>query len=191
VPRLTAIYVDFQSPSSFRAWRWLGAASLRGSVEVRPYSLDSDEDGDGEPTSPWDRTTPAWGVELLALGELAREAGGERHLAFIDAAFASVHEHLDDPSSPEAVLALAANAGLDLEEFTADSERWRAEVGLWHQEAQDELGVHDVPCLVFDDEHALLVEFARDVTDPAGALRLLADLADLVEQPVTAVHRTA
>lgn len=188
--RITALYVDFQCPASYRAWRWLSLLSLREHVEVRPYSLDSDT-ADGAPTSPWDRTTPAWGLELLALGELARGAGAERHLAYVDAAFETVHERLDDPSSPEAVLALASRSGLDLEAFAADGERWRAEVGLWHREAEDELGVTGVPSVVFDDEHCLLVALEEDVTEPEAARRLLTDLCDLSEQPISEVRKTA
>ncbi|HUH07839.1 MAG TPA: hypothetical protein VML96_08530 [Egibacteraceae bacterium] len=186
---LTAIYVDFQDLDSYRAWRWLSLLPERETVEVRPYSLDTDDQG--ERRSPWDRSMPTWGVELLALGEAARDLGKDVHLAFVDAAFAAAHDSSLDPASPEAWLALAADAGLDLETFIADGERWRAEVGLWHQEAEDELGVRGVPCMVFDDANALYVKLERDVDGPAAGERLLTDLADLAQQPVEEVRRTA
>jgi hypothetical protein len=157
-------------------------------VELRPYSLDCE---DGQIVSPWDRTTPAWGVELLALGEFARDTGPEAHARYVRAAFELVHDGEEEISSPECWLALGAAAGLDLARFNADSERWRAEVGLWHTEAEDELGVDGVPTLVFDDVHALRVTLDADVADAEAARRLLADLADLAGQPVTEVRKTA
>jgi O-succinylbenzoate synthase len=186
VADLTACYVDYQCPASYRVWRWLTAVGA--DVEIRPYSLDSEG---GLIVSPWDRTTPAWGVELLALGEFARDTGSEAHAQYVRAAFELVHGGDEEIPSPECWLALGAAAGLDLDRFNADSERWRAEVGLWHTEAEDELGVQGVPTLVFDDVHALLVTLEEDVTDAAAGRRLLADLADLADQPVVEVRRTA
>ncbi len=178
---LTAIYVDFQCPFSYRAWRWLSRLPMRERVEVRPYLLDGADGG------PWDRETPTIGLELLALGELARDTGADVHLRFIDAAFVAVHESAVDVASPEAWLRLGASAGLDLDTFTADTERWRAEVGLWHQEAEDELGVFATPTLVFGDE-CLFVRLSAHVGD--APQRLLDDLTDLVAQPVAEVRRT-
>ena len=192
MPQIIGLYVDFQSVSCFRAWRWLQAAGLHREITIRPYSQDSDDAvASDEPASPWDRRTPAWGVELLALGELARESGPDRHVRFVEAAFSSVHESEGDPSSPEAVLALAAAAALDLESFASDSDRWRAEVGLWHREAEDELGVRGVPALLFDNGAVLRIDLDQAVTDPTAAHRLVTDLADLAGQPVSSVVRTA
>lgn len=186
---LTAVYMDFQCAASYRVWRWLGVCGLRDVTDIRPYSLDTD---DGEPTNPWDRTTPSLGVELLALAEFARDVSADAHRAFVDCAFALLHgdEPVDDPSSAEAMLLLGSAAGLDLDRWTEDSERWRAEVGLYHCEGEDELGVHGVPSLVFDEEHALLVRLAEDVTDSDAAHRLLGDLADLAVQPIAEVRKT-
>jgi 2-hydroxychromene-2-carboxylate isomerase len=186
VPELSALYVDFQCPYSYRVWRWLSAIGVREEVEVRPFSLDTTDD---EP-SPWDRTKPSTGLELLALGELARETGQDTHLAFVDAAFAGMHAYEADLSSLEAWLELGSNVGLDLDAFTADAERWRAEVGLWHQEAADELGVFGTPSLLFGDETALFVRLGADVADAEAGTRLLSDLADLSLQPLSEVKRT-
>jgi hypothetical protein len=183
VPTLTAIYLDFQDPFSHRAWKWVSLLPERASVEVRPYSLDGE-------SNPWDREQPSTGLELLALGELARETGRDVHLAFIDAAFAAVHDHEADASSVEAWLALGSKVGLDLDAFTADAERWRAEVGLWHEEARDECGVFGVPTTVWDGEHALFLRLLDADLDAERARRLLDDLADLVVQPVKEVRRT-
>jgi hypothetical protein len=185
---LTAVYVDFQCEASYRIWRWIDLLGLDEVTDVRPYSLDTD---DGEPTNPWDRTTPSFGVELLALGEFARDAGPRTHRAYVDAAFAMVHDPGVDASSAESMLALGAAAGLDLDRWADDSERWRAEVGLYHCEGEDDLGVRGVPSLVFDDAHAMLVTLEDDITDVDAANRLLADLVDLVEQPVAEVRKTA
>jgi predicted DsbA family dithiol-disulfide isomerase len=188
VPTLSAIYIDFQSPASYRVWRWVSLLPVRESIDVRPYSMDTAGEA---ATGPWDRSTPSSaGLELLALGELAREAGRDCHLRFVDRAFAAVHEAESDMSSLESWLALGSGLGLDLDAFTADSERWRAEVGLWHEEAKDEYGVMGVPSLVFGDS-ALLIDMDRPITDAAAARRLLEDLADLSQQPVVAVRRTA
>jgi hypothetical protein len=180
--------MDFQSAASYRVWRWLDVLGLRETIDIRPYSLDTD---DGEPTNPWDRTSPSFGVELLALAEFARADGPVTHRAFVSAAFAAVHDAVGDASSAESMLALGAAAGLDLDLWADDSERWRAEVGLHHCEGEDEFGVRGVPSLVFDEERALLVTLDADVTDADAARRLLADLTDLAQQPVTQVRRTA
>lgn len=185
---LTACYVDFQSRACYRMWRVLSGLPDLGDVEIRPFSLDSE---DGQLVSPWERTTPAWGVELLALGEFACDAGAAAHAAYVAAAFDLVHDGEEEIPSPECWLALGAAADLDLDAFNADSERWRAEVGLWHREAQDELGVEGVPTLVFDEEHALRVTLEEEPVDEAAARRLLADLADLAGQPVAEVRKTA
>lgn len=188
MPTLNAVYIDFQCESSYRVWRWIDVLGLHDVTDVRPYSLDTD---DGEPTNPWDRTTPSFGVELLALGEFARDIGPQTHRAYVGAAFALIHDTDRDPSSAESLLVLGAAAGLDLDRWADDSERWRAEVGLYHCEGEDELGVRGVPSLVFDDAHALFVTLEADITDEAAAARLLADLSDLVHQPVIEVRRTA
>lgn len=198
VPALTAIYIDFQCPYSYRAWRWLSLLPDREKIEVRPYSLDGeivrDADARGAApegrATPWDEGRPSIGLELLALGELAREQGRAAHHAFVDVAFAGVHDHEADLSGLEAWLALGARAGLDLDAYTDDSERWRAEVGYWHQEAEDELGVFGTPTLVVDDEHGLYCKLSRDVRDVEQAGRLRDDLLDLAVQPVAEVKRT-
>lgn len=182
-PALTAMYIDFQCPYSYRAWKWVSLLPDREHIEVRPYSLDGD-------SNPWDREQPSTGLELLALGELARDAGQGTHLAFVDAAFAAVHEDEGDATSVEAWLALGAKVGLDLDTFTADAERWRAEVGLWHEEARDECGVFGVPTTVWDGERALYTRLRDDVTDPDAARRLHTDLADLSTHPVEELRRT-
>lgn len=188
MPSLSAVYVDYADPASFRVWRWLCLMHELRTVEIRPYSLEQDERG---ATNPWDRTTPSWSVELLALGELARSAGPEVFARYVEAAFGAVHADRRDLSSMEGWLAMGAEAGIDLDAYTDDSERWRAEVGLWHQEAEDDLGVSRVPALVFDGTRALYVRLDREVTDAASARRLLSDLDDLSSQPVTEVRRTS
>lgn len=188
MPDLTAVYLDFQDPGCYLAWQWLRQLEHGDRIEVRPFSLDTE---DGEVRTPWDRTTPSWGLELLALGEVARERGSECHHKLVDAAFSAIHEQGLDLALPDAWLALADAAGIDLASFTADGDRWRAEVALWHAEAEDELGVHGVPTLVFDDEQTLYVRLDDPVADPPAAVRLLADLADLVRQPVEEVRRQA
>jgi len=186
VPGLTALYVDFTDLRSYRAWRWLSLLPEHHAIEVRPFSLDS---ADGPPVRPWDRDTSSIGLELLALGELARAAGRQCHHEYVDAAFAAVHEAELDLGGVEAWLELSAEVGLDLDAFVDDGDRWRAEVGLWHAEAIDDLGIDDVPTLVVDDEHALSVTLSRGVTGPLAARKLLDDLMDLIRYPVAAVRR--
>jgi hypothetical protein len=189
VEQLNAVYVDFQSRDCYRVWCWLSLLPEVDKVEVRPFSLDAATKG--EP-SPWERqATGSAGLELLALGELAREAGAATHHRFVHEAFRLVHEEVPDRSGLEAWLALGSRLGLDLDRFTADSERWRAEVGLWHAEGIDELGVSRVPSLVFGEHRALYVKLLHDVDDAEAAARLLADLADLAAHPVEEIRREA
>ncbi len=186
MPALTAVYLDFADAQSFRVWRWLSLLPARRAVEVRPFASAG-------PVEPWDADEHTWALDLLALGELARDRGPDAHHSFVDAAFEALHERDDstDPTNLEAFLELGADVGLDLHHFTDDGDRWRAEVGLWHREAGDDLGVDGVPTLVFDDTHALRVELDRDLVSVQQAERLLADLADLAVQPVLTVVRTA
>ncbi|HVM21039.1 MAG TPA: hypothetical protein VM307_13860 [Egibacteraceae bacterium] len=182
---LTAVYLDFSDHGSYRVWRWLSLLPERHTVDIRPFWTGVTAD---EP-NPWDRVTPSWSLELLALAELARETGRDRHECFVDAAFAAVYDAGADLSDFQGWLEIGAEAGLDLTRYTTDSDQWRAEVGLWHSEARDDLGVTGVPSLVFDDDRVLFVKLDHDVADPAAAQRLLADLADLARQPVGEVRR--
>lgn len=184
VPALTALYVDFLEPDCHRVWRWLSLLPERETMQVRPFLVDT---GPGDPR-PWDRDTPSAGLELLAMAELARDAGHEAHLTFVDAVFDAVHGTGLDLGRPEAWLAFATDAGLDLDAFTRDGDRWRAEVGLWHAEAEDDLGVRSAPTLVFDDEDAVLVRLGAEVDGAVAARRLLDALTALDELSVTEVR---
>ena len=182
---LQAVYIDFGDHNSYRVWRWLSKLPERGTVEIRPFWAGATI---SEP-DPWDRTSPSWSLELLALAELARETGRDIHECFVDAAFAAVYDSGADLSEFQGWLEIGAEAGLDLDTYTRESDRWRAEVGLWHSEARDDLGVTRVPSLVFDDDRVLFVALDHDVEDTAAAQRLLADLTDLAVQPVGEVRR--
>jgi predicted DsbA family dithiol-disulfide isomerase len=186
MPVPTALYVDFMSAHSYRVWRWLSLLEERDRIQVRPYLAERDRGGS---EVPWDRREPSLGFDLLALGELARDSGPTVHRGYVDAAFTAAQERRD-LGRPEAWLALATEAGLDLDAFAREGDRWRAEVGLWHAEAQDELGITAVPSLVFDEEVALLVRLGADVTDAAAARRLLSALADLATLAVVEVRAT-
>ncbi len=186
VTALSAVYLDFQDHGSYRVWRWLSLLEERSTVEIRPYwsSVTPNE------PNPWDRSTPSWSLELLALAELARESGRDKHECFVDAAFAAIYDSGADLSDFQGWLQIGAEVGLDLDAYTHDSDRWRAEVGLWHCEAHDDLGVRRVPSLVFGDDRVLFVKLDHAVPDQAAARRLLDDLSDLAAQPVGEVRRS-
>ncbi len=177
--RPTAVYLDFTCPWSARAWRWLSLLPQRFAVDVRPYWH-----AEGGVDSPWDRVRTDVGLELLALGELAREHGPRAHRAYIDAAFAAAQVPRTDLGDPEVWLGLAERAGLDLGRFAADSERWRAEVGLWHREAEDRFGVRRAPALVVEDRAVLELRLRRSVPDQREARRLLGEVSGLLRAPV-------
>lgn len=173
MPRWTAVYLDYLDLQSARVWSWLRRLPHRDEVEVRPWMPDG--------ARPWEPESRTWGLEVAALGELARETGREAHEAFCDEAF-SILLSCGDPGAAgaECWLRLGAKADLDLLRFSRDSERWRAEVGLWQAEARDELGVERAPTLVFDDVHAVFVQLDDDVADADGAERLLVRVASFV-----------
>jgi hypothetical protein len=185
VPVLTALYLDFLNVHCYRAWRWLRLLPEAESVQVRPYLAETDQ---GEQRVPWDRRTPSLGFELLALGECAREVGPAVHRRYVAAAFAAAHERREHLGRPEAWLALANDAGLDLDAFTREGERWRAEVGLWHAEAQDELGIAAVPSLVFDDAFGVLLRLGSEVGGEGPARRLRDVLGELIALDVVEVR---
>lgn len=184
MPALTALYLDFLEPDCHRVWGWLSLLPERETVQVRPFLVGT---GPGDPR-PWDRDTPSAGLELLAMAELARDAGHDAHLTFVDDVFEAVHGTGLDLGRPEAWLAFATDAGLDLDAFTRDGDRWRAEVGLWHAEAEDDLGVRSAPTLVFDEEDAVLLRLGAGVGEPTAARRLLDALTALDELSVTEVR---
>ena len=186
---LTAVYLDFQSAACHRVWCWLSATSACERVEVRPFWSESPVAAGGR--GPWERAAPTSGLELLAMGEFARELGRRAHHRFVEAAFAVLHEDAAESSGLELWLSLGARAGLDMEAFTADAERWRAEVGLWHEEARDELGVDGVPVLVFGDRLAVRVDLERAVREPEEADDLLERLAALAAGPLSEWRRTS
>lgn len=186
---LTAVYLDFESPECHRVWAWLSATAARQDVEVRPFWNQSALAGSRQ--GPWERSAPTSGLELLALAEFARDQGRDVHLGLIDAAFAVLHGESADATGLELWLAIGGRAGLDMDAFTADVERWRAEVGLWHAEARDELGVTGVPTLVFGERTAVYVDLDAPVTDPGAATALLAQVAALADGPVREVRRTS
>lgn len=186
---LTAVYLDFQSPGCHRVWCWLSATSSGERVEVRPFWSESPVAAGGR--GPWERTAPTSGLELLALGEFARELGPRAHHRFVEAAFTVLHEEAAESSGLELWLSLGARAGLDMAAFTADVERWRAEVGLWHEEARDELGVDGVPALVFGDRLAVRVDLEHPVTEPDEAEALLLQLSALAGGPLIQWRRTS
>jgi hypothetical protein len=182
VSRLTAVYLDFQDRSCYRVWRWLSLLPERAVIDIRPFSVDAGRS--------WDRRSETSGLELLALGELARETSREAHHRFVDVAFSAVHDQGGQLTATETWLKLGVEAGLDLEQFTADSERWRAEVGLWQAEAEDEFAIREVPALVFDGRLALVVRLSTEIHEAAKARRLLDRLAALADQPIASVRRT-
>lgn len=187
MPALTALYVDFLNVHCYRAWLWLSQLQESDTLQVRPYLADGDEEPEG---GPWDRRTPSLGLELLALGELARDDGPETHRAYVGAAFHAAHRRRGELRGAEAWLALATETGLNLGAFAKEGERWRAEVGLWHAEAQDELGIRGVPSLVFDDSLAVLVRLGAAVEEPGAGRRLLDAVAELVVADVREVRST-
>lgn len=188
---LTAVYLDLQCPYSLRAWRWLGAlppAHAPGpAVDVRPYWRSAG----GSRVQPWDAEEPSWTLDLLALGEFAREQGGRAHQDYVGTALHAVHVEKLDVSTPEGLGALASRASLDLTAFTAERERWRAEVGLHHREAEDDFGVFETPTLIFDDDRAVLVRLDDDVEGPSAARELLDQVADLTGHLVPELRRSA
>ncbi|MDP8977273.1 MAG: hypothetical protein M3N17_01580 [Actinomycetota bacterium] len=178
MPVLTAVYLDLQCPSSLRAWRWLRALP-GGPPDVRPYW----QSPGGPRVQPWDAEEPSWSLDLLALGECARDQGGRVHREYVDAALHAVHVEKLDVSTPEGLGELAARASLLLGAFAAERERWRAEVGLHHREAEDDFGVFATPALVFDDDRAVQVRLVGDVGEASAAQQLLDDVADLTRNP--------
>lgn len=199
MPALTAVYLDLHCPYSLRAWRWLvalGSAHGPGpasdhapgpAVDARPYWR-----GVGGPrVQPWDAEGRSWTLDVLALGELARERGRRAHHDYVGIALRAVHTEKLDVGTPGGLEALASRASLDLTAFTAERERWRAEVGLHHREAEDDFGVFETPTLVFDDDRAVLVRLVDDVRRPSAARALLDDVVDLTGRFIPDLRRTA
>jgi hypothetical protein len=176
------VYFDYTCRYSYRAVHWLD--QIPGAkIEWRTFSLkevnrEPDEPSWLEPNAP-----PSLSVLALALGHAAREADFDR---FHHAVFEAMHgeeRHLEEHE----FLALAAEAGVDVDAFSADRGSWVGRVGAEHRDAVTGLGVYGTPTVVLDGMAAYVR--LTDVPDSAEvAARILNGLDGIASSPANLVE---
>jgi 2-hydroxychromene-2-carboxylate isomerase len=181
MPDALTVYFDFTCGYSYRAMHWLDLIPDL-TVEWRTFSL---KEVNREPDESWleAASPPSVSVFAQALAHAAR-AGDYRR--YHHAVFEAIHgEHVR--LSEDEFLALADDAGADVEAFNKDRGGWVARVGDEHYDAVERLGAYGTPTVVLDGAAAYLrlaevprsEEEARSVLE--GLRRLAGSTANLVE----------
>jgi len=167
------VYFDFTCGYSYRAMHWLDL--IPGlTVEWRTFSL---KEVNREPDESWLEATspPSVSVFAQALAHAVRAGDYNR---YHHAVFEAMHgEHLR--LSEEEFLALAADAGADVDAFNKDRGAWVARVGDEHYDAVERLGAYGTPTVLLDGAAAYLrlAEFPRSEKEARTILEGLRGLA--------------
>lgn len=173
---LTAYY-DYTCRYSYRALHWLDLVP-DAEVEWRTFSLKEvnrkpDEPSWLEPGSP-----PSVSVFALAMAHAARGADFDRYHRTVFEAMQGEERHLEEPD----FLAIAGEAGVDVDAFNADRGAWVAKVGAEHRDAVERLGAYGTPTIVLEGASA----YVRLQSVPGSAeeaLTLLRALDGIASSP--------
>jgi 2-hydroxychromene-2-carboxylate isomerase len=180
------VYFDYTCNYSYRALHWLDAVlAARPDLHIHWATFSLKEVNRHEDEQPWlmADSPPSVSVFAQALAHAAREADFDRYHRAVFEAMQGEHKKLGE----EELLALAAEAGVDPDRFTAERGRWVASVGGEHREAVGRWGVYGTPTLILDGAAAYLRLNERPASsDEGGALLdslngLATSQADLVE----------
>jgi hypothetical protein len=156
---LLTCHVDYTCPYSFRAFRWLTRLQDPAGVEVRwaTFSLKEANRDPGSPSPFDDRQISSLSVLALALAHAARHADAGRYHGLVFEAM-----HGDGPRLTEpALLDLASEAGVDVEQFNQQRGHWLEAVAGEHHAATRRFDVFGTPTLVIDDRTAVFLKLAQ------------------------------
>lgn len=171
-----SVYYDYTCPYSYRALRWLQHLRQAGrDVDVvwKTFSLKEVNRGAGEP-SLFDHQ-PVESVSLLAL-ELAKAAQAAGHPVF-ERYHHAAYDAMQGQGrklTPDDLLRLAREAGLDTAQFGVERERgaWLQAVSRDHREGVERWKVFGTPTLIFQDEVAAYLKFTAVPPSPPEAVAL-------------------
>lgn len=153
-------FYDYTCPYSWRAHRWLRAAQHAGAeilVDWRTFALKEANRQPEDPSAFADPTIRS--ISLLALA-LAHAARGVDFPQYHETVFAAMHEetrHLTE----EDLLAIAADAGVDIGSFNRTRPEWLASVAAEHHDAHRRRGVFGTPTLAMASGATAFVKLAE------------------------------
>jgi predicted DsbA family dithiol-disulfide isomerase len=180
------VYIDYTCQYSYRAMHWLDRAR-----EARPeltvhwatFSLKEVNREEDEPSWVTADSPPSIGVFAQALAHAAREADFDRYHHTVFETMHGEHRKLGE----EELLAIAAEAGVDVGRFMAERGRWTAFVGAEHREAVARYGAYGTPTVILDGAAAYL-RLHEEPPSPKDAIALVDSLAGLAGSPADLVE---
>ncbi|MGH9183334.1 MAG: DsbA family protein [Acidimicrobiales bacterium] len=151
-------YYDYTCPYSYRAFQWLTRLEEVVpdlAVEWRTFAL-KEANRDPHTPSPFDDPEiSSVSVLALALAHAARRADFARyHARVFEAMQVRRLGELD-------VLAVAADAGVDLDSFEEERPRWLRQVAEAHDRATSRWRVFGTPTLILDGDAAVFLKLAE------------------------------
>jgi predicted DsbA family dithiol-disulfide isomerase len=177
-------FFDYGCPFTYRARRWLDDVQSTGravAITWKTFSLREANRSEGTP-SHFD--TPGTDASLLRLelGKAAQTAGTDVFARVHEALYEAMHGTQATRPDFDATLRIAAEAGLDIEQFLAERQRWLDAVAHDHREAVERWRTFGVPTLVFDDRAARFLKFTSLPPSPEAAAALYDRLTTLVRE---------
>ena len=171
------IYYDYTCRYSYRALHWMDlvrAARPILEIEWATFSLKEVNRSEDEPSYLTAESPPSVSVLAQALAQAAREADFDRYHRSVFEAMQGEERHLEEAD----LFAFAADAGVDIDRFTAERGKWVAYVGAEHREAAARWSVFGTPTLILDGA-AAFVRLSDVPGSPGEAATLLDSLAGI------------
>jgi len=153
-------WYDYTCQYSWRAQRWLTRVQEGGgdlSVQWRTFSLKGANRDPAAPSPFDDPQISSLSVLALALAHAAREADFDQYHGAVFAAMHADGRHLDEGQ----LLAIAADAGVDLSAFEENRRRWLTAVAAEHRDAVVRHAVFGTPTLVLGGGATVFVKLAE------------------------------
>jgi hypothetical protein len=173
-------YYDFTCGDSYRVVQMVEAVRRSKPLQIKwgTLSLKEASRADEEPSILEGEEITGFSVLALAVDHALRAHDVDlfrRHL------FDAIHrDHLE--LEREDLLGMAAKAGLDVDEFLVNQQRWLKEVAEEHREAERRWGVFGTPTLVFDDRDAVYLELNAVPESAQEALEMWNSISEVARK---------
>lgn len=156
---LVSCFIDYTCQYSFRAFRWLTRLQHPAGLDVRwaTFSLKEANRDAGTPSPFDDPQISSLSVLALALGHAARGTGSSRYHELVFEAMHADRRRLHEA----ALLELAGEAGVDVEQFNQQRGRWLEAVAAEHRAGAREFDVFGTPTLVVGDHAAVFLKLSE------------------------------
>jgi predicted DsbA family dithiol-disulfide isomerase len=152
------VYYDYLCPYACRLFMLLQNIrdGVDGGLEIgwKAFSIEQQNNEKGPDFNLWDHPEhPCLGIPALTAAKAAQNQGEDLFLKFHCAVFKARHEQFKNISSPQVLMDIARNAGLDMDRFAQDllKTETRQAVGQDHLYGKNRHNLFGVPTLtVFD-----------------------------------------